>query len=80
MKVFIFQTVVNVCLPLQDLNVHILSKMYFAMKKVKLSELPFCYWKINTHSNGEILTGDGSLVNESCGSCRCPSSPHLLHF
>lgn len=78
-KAFIFQTVVNVYLPLQDFNVHILSIMYFALKKVELSELLFCYWKISTHRMGQILTGDGSLVNESRGSCRCPSSAHVLH-
>lgn len=52
MKAFLFQTMVNVCLPLQDFNVHILSIMYFAMKKVKLSELLFCYWKISARIRG----------------------------
>lgn len=41
------------------------------MEKFNLSELLFCYWKINTCTMGLILTGDGSLVNESCGSCMC---------
>lgn len=78
-KAFIFQTLVNACLRLQDFNVHILSLMYFAIRKVKVSELLFCYGTISTRSMGQILTGDGSSVNESCESCRCISSAHLLH-
>lgn len=49
------------------------------MKKVKLSELLFCNWKISTCNMGQILTRIGSTGNESCGSCRCPSSAQLLH-
>lgn len=53
--------------------------MYFATRKVKLSELLFCNLKISTHSMGWILTRIGSMGNESCGSCRCPSLARLLH-